>query len=101
MKDISFNPADMRQRIQDELSKQNRSQRSVVKAAGLGHGFLTNILVRNQIPSVDKLDALCRELNVSVYWVVYGIDFPADANRIFTLMRRNPKKFYALLDLLE
>lgn len=97
----SFDPEAMRQRIKDELARQRRTQADVVRRAGLGHGFLTNVLSRGQMPSVDKLHALCKELNVSVAWVMYGVEVPADFDHVFDLMNRDPKKFYALLSLLE
>ncbi|UWQ77376.1 helix-turn-helix domain-containing protein [Leisingera sp. M658] len=96
-----FKPDDMRQRILDEIERQGRSQADVVEKARLGHGYLTNILKRGQMPSVDKLHALCDELGVSVAWVMYGVEMPADFDRVFDLMQRDPKKFYAVLALLE
>ena len=97
-----FDPEAMRERILDEIKRQRRTQADVVRNAdGLGHGFLTNVLQRGQMPSVDKLDALARELGVTVAWLMYGVDLPPDADKVFDLMNRNPKKLYALLALLE
>lgn len=101
MKTPTFDPDAMRQRIRDELERQRRSQSDVAEKAGLGHGYLTNILAREQMPSVDKLHSLCKELNVSVAWVMYGVEMPPDFERVFELMKSDPKKFYALLALLE
>lgn len=101
MTKLIFDPSAMRQRIRNELEKQRRTQADVADKAGLGHGYLTNILAREQIPSVDKLDALCKELNVSIEWIMYGAEVPADFERISELMNRDPKKFYALLALME
>lgn len=96
-----FDPEAMRQRIEDELKRQRRSQADVVEKAGLGHGYLTNVLNRGQMPAVDKLHALCKELDVSVAWIMYGVHVPADFERVFELMNKDPKKFYALLSLIE
>jgi transcriptional regulator with XRE-family HTH domain len=96
-----FDPSAMRDRLSAEIKKQRRTQTEVAEKAGLGHGYLTNILAREQMPSVDKLDALCKELGVSIAWVMYGIEAPEDFERITEVMSRNPKKFYALLALLE
>lgn len=96
-----FDPEAMRQRIRDELKRQRRSQADVVEKAELGQGYLTNILKRGQMPSVDKLHRLCDELGVSVAWIMYGLDVPPDFDRIFDLMQKDPKKFYAMLALLE
>lgn len=101
MEKQTFDPEEMRERIRQTLKDQRRTQAEVAEKAGLGHGYLTNILARNQMPSVDKLHALASELNVSVGWLMYGEEMPADFDRIHELMQRNPKKFYALLALLE
>ncbi|MFV1591176.1 helix-turn-helix transcriptional regulator [Phaeobacter sp. JH20_36] len=97
----TFDPEAMRQRIKDELKRQRRSQSDVVEKAGLGHGYLTNVLSRGQMPSVDKLHALCDELGVSVAWIMYGVEMPQDFDRVFDLMQKDPKRFYAMLALLE
>lgn len=101
MSELTFDPESMRERIKAELKKDRRSQAEIARDAGLGHGYLTNILTRGQIPSVDKLDALCQELKVSISWIMYGEELPADFHRVHDLMRKDPKKFYALLALLE
>jgi len=101
MKQLQFDPEAMRQRILDELQKQRRSQADVVDKAKLGHGYLTNILKRGQMPSVDKLHALCDELGVSVAWIMYGVEVPPDFDRVLDLMNRDPKRFHALLALLD
>lgn len=98
---LKFDPDAMRQRIIDELKRQRRSQADVAEKAGLGHGYLTNILKREQMPSVDKLHALSNELGVSIAWIMYGIEVPPDFDRVLDLMNRDPKKFHALLALLD
>lgn len=101
MKDTEFNADDMRKRLSAEIKRQKRTQAEVASSANLGHGYLTNILTRGQMPSVDKLDALCKTLGVSIAWAMYGTEIPADFEKITEAMARNPKKFYALLSLLE
>lgn len=53
------------------------------------------------MPSVDKLHALSNELGVSIAWIMYGIEVPPDFDRVLDLMNRDPKKFHALLALLD
>lgn len=101
MSELKFDPESMRQRIRDELKRQKRTQGDVAEQADLGHGYLTNILSRGQMPSVDKLHRLATELKVSIPWLMYGAEVPADFDRVFELMQRDPKKFYALMALLE
>jgi transcriptional regulator with XRE-family HTH domain len=97
----SFNSEHMRTRLREAIAASGRTQKDITSSARLGHGYLTNILARNQMPSVDKLDAICQELNVSVAWVMYGVDLPPDYQEVFDAMERNPKKFRALMHLLE
>lgn len=101
MTDLIFDPDAMRERIEETLTKSGRSQTDVAKKADLGHGYFTNVLKRKQMPSVDKLDKMCKELKVSMPWIIYGEEIPADFNRVLDLMNKDPKKFYALLALLE
>lgn len=96
-----FDPQAMRARLREAVDASGKSEASIVKAANLGHGYLTNILKREKMPSVEKLHRLCDELNVSVPWVMYGIDVPGGFAEVFETMERNPKKFWALLQLLD
>lgn len=101
MNKLTFDPDAMKTRLIESIEKDGRSQSAIVKSAGLGHGYLTNILVRDQMPSIDKLDTLCTELGIALPWLLYGINLPPDYQRVFELMRRNPDKFYQALSLLE
>ena len=97
----SFDVEKMRERIVDRLAELRMTQKDLEKAAGLGKGHATNILKRGQMPSVDKLDAISRALEVSIGYLMYGVDLPEDFADVFELMQKNPKKFRALLALLE
>ena len=101
MKNDTFDPDAMRERIREEIKRQRRTQSDVAEAAGLGHGYLTNLLSRDQMPSVEKLHALCVELGVSIVWVMYGTNDTLDFERIIKIMGKDPRKLYALLTLLE
>ena len=96
-----FDASAMRSRIKEEIERQHRTQADVASKANLGHGYLTNILLRDQMPSVEKMDALCRELNVSILWIMYGIPLPRNFHLIQEIARRDSKKFRAILELLE
>ena len=53
------------------------------------------------MPSVEKMDALCRELNVSILWIMYGIPLPRNFHLVQEITRRDSKKLRAILELLE
>lgn len=101
MKDLVFDADAMRQRIEDTIDNLNRTQSDIADKANLGHGYLTNILKRGQMPSVEKMDALCKELNVSILWLMYGIDVPPDFHLIQDIAKRDPKKLRAVIELLK
>lgn len=94
-----FNLEEMRERLDAEIKRQRRSRTEVSLSSGNSKGYLTGILTRGQAPSVDRLDAICRELNVPMSWVLYGVNLPPNSEAVFDLLADNPRKFYALLDL--
>ncbi|GAA4218550.1 transcriptional regulator with XRE-family HTH domain [Sagittula marina] len=96
-----FDIEKMRERLDVEIRRQRRSRTEVSLASGQSKGYLTNVLTRGQIPTVDRLDAICRELGLSLPYVMYGTQIPADAEEIFELMQENPERFRALLTLLK
>lgn len=96
---MEFDFAQMRDRLKAELERQNKSMTEVSRAAGLSKGYVRNILVRDQVPTVENLDKVCKTLNISMIWLMYGRDFPKDADRVFDLLEQDPDKFYALLEL--
>lgn len=91
----------MRSRIEQELDRQRRSRTEVSLASGNSKGYLTNILSRGQVPTVDRLQAICDALGVSMAYIMYGVDIPPDSNEVFDLMKRDPEKFRALVALLR
>ncbi len=97
----TFDLAKMRQRLDDEIKKQHRSRSDVARSAGFPVGYLTNVLTREQVPTVDRLHQICEALGVSMSYIMYGVDIPAEADEVFDLMRNDPEKFRALLTLLK
>lgn len=89
----------MRVRLTEALKYQGRSMADVSSSAGLSKSYLHNILKRNQSPAIDKLERICRELQVSPLWVIYGLDFPDGAEEVFIAMRKEPDRFWALMKL--
>lgn len=95
----TFDLDSMRERLEGEISRQRRSMSEVSTSAGLSPSYVRNIIKRGQIPTVDRLHAVCTELKISVPWVLYGIDLPPETSEIFDLLENDPKRFYALLEL--
>ncbi|MEP4309697.1 MAG: helix-turn-helix transcriptional regulator [Sulfitobacter sp.] len=89
----------MRERLEAEIIRQRRSMTEVSLSAGYSKSYVRNIIKRDQIPSVDRLHAICEELKVSMSWVMYGLNLPPESSEIFDLLEKDPKRFYALLEL--
>lgn len=96
-----FDLDQMRQRLDGEIKRQRRSMTDVSVNAGLSKGYVRNVIARGQVPTVDKLHLICEALEISVPWLLYGQAIPADAEAVFDLLEKDPKKFYALLELAQ
>jgi len=96
-----FDLDSMRERLDGEIKRQRRSMTEVSETAGLSKGYVRNIIARGQVPTIDKLHAICNALEIKVPWLLYGISVPPEAEAIFDLLERDPKKFYALLELAQ
>lgn len=93
---------DWRDRLAAVLEKSGKSKRAVSLGAGLGHGYMHGILVEGKDPSIDNLVALCRELGVSLSYVLYGVDISSETEAIIReLERASPERRKALLEFLK
>lgn len=89
----------MRLRLESAIKEQGRSMNDVSLSAGFSKGYLHNIIKRDQVPTVDKLEAICNELGISMLWVMYGLDVPSGAEEVFEVMRNDPDRFWAMMKL--
>lgn len=96
-----FDFKSMQERLDSEMKRQRRSMTELSEAAGLSASYVRNVLKRGQVPTVDKLDAIAQALGVSAGWLMYGVDLPPEASKVFELLEKDPKRFYALLALAE
>jgi len=91
-----------RQRLAKSLEKSGKSMRYVSIAAGMGPGYLHSILVEEKDPTIESLVKVCKEIQVSISYVIYGYDVtpiqeeflrlfelasPDDRQAILTLLR--------------
>ena len=79
----TFNVDDMRKRLDETIQSQRRNMAEVSIAAGLSKSYLHSIIQREQVPSVEKLERICKELGVSMLWVMYGLEVPDGAEEVF------------------
>ncbi|RCL01008.1 MAG: hypothetical protein JSC188_000749 [Candidatus Tokpelaia sp. JSC188] len=91
-----------RQRLAKSLEKSQKSKRSISLAAGMGPGYLHSILVEEKDPTIESLVKVCKELQVSIAYIIYGYEVtpiqeeflrlfelasPADRQAILTFLR--------------
>lgn len=55
-----------RDKLRDAVEKSGRSRRDISIKAGLGHGYIHDLLTTKKRPNIDNLSAVAAQLNVSV-----------------------------------
>lgn len=100
----NFNIAAMaetwRDRLQQQLDSSGRSMRGVSLAAKCGAGYLHDILVTGKEPTVDRLMRIADELDVSLSWLLYGIELSQQEEHLLRLYSKlSPRQRQAILDL--
>lgn len=75
-------------RIGGAIERDGRSKRAISKAAGLGVNFVTELLKGEKTPGIDSIARLCAELNVSLPWVLTGVDMTPDAVEMLSILSR-------------
>lgn len=97
----------VRQRLRDEMSRKNLSQRDLASLLNTNQSRISKLLNGQIGMDVDDLDALCMVLSVPPTEAVRdrGLEFCAEMTptelRLFEQMRREPSKFAAVLALFE
>lgn len=91
-----------RPRLADALARSGKTKRGVSLAAKLGAGYLHSILVEGKDPTIDNLIAVCREIGVSLTYVLYGVEItPATEAILRELEALSPARREGLLRLLN
>ena len=90
----------VRERLREAFEKSGRSMSDVSVKAGAGRGYLSSILTEGKEPGILRLSALCKELDVSVAWVVYGYNITPATEKIMARLEDNPDRQEGILKLL-
>jgi transcriptional regulator with XRE-family HTH domain len=75
-----------RNRLQEAVDKSGKSLRAVSLAAGCSPGYLHGILSSKKEPTIARLVKLCDVLGVSVTYVVLGVAWSPEQERLLLLM---------------
>jgi len=89
-----------RLRLQEAVEKSGKSLRSISLAAGCSPGYLHGILSSKKEPTIARLVKLCAVLDVSVTYVVLGVEWsPTQEQFLLLLSGLSDEQKTLLLDL--
>lgn len=80
MADISWRP-----RLAEAIERSGKSERAISRAIGRTPSYLHSVLKENKQPSIDNLVLLATELNVSLTWLIFGVEMSGDAETLLKL----------------
>jgi len=92
---------DWRDRLTEAVSKSPKSARAISLAAGLGPGYVHSILKEGKDPTVDNLLAIAEQVNVSLSYLMYGLDVSRDTEELIQLIEQRPRLRPAVLEILR
>jgi transcriptional regulator with XRE-family HTH domain len=103
MKDIArMETGTWRDRLAAAIEASGKSMREISLGAGRGAGYVHSILKDGKDPTVDHLILVCEQANVSLSYIMYGIDISKEAEEILhELAAANPDQRRAMLVLLK
>lgn len=90
-----------RDRLVAAIERDGRSQRAVSIAAGLGPGYINALLREGREPTVGSAIRVCRELGISLPWLIYGIEMSPQTEEILRLLDDHPAERAGILQILR
>ncbi|MEN3145726.1 helix-turn-helix transcriptional regulator [Neorhizobium sp. IRAMC:178] len=93
---------DWKSRLLATIEERGTSQRRVSLDAGLGPGYVNSWFNKEQKePTVENLLKVCAVLNVSVSYILFGVQMSAETEEILHLLEKNPETRDAVLKILR
>lgn len=91
-----------RSRLARGIELKGKSQRQVSLAAGKGAGYVNSLIKEEKDPTIDNLLRICSAAELSLYWVLYGVDMAPETEEIIRLLETSsPRRRRGLLDALR
>jgi transcriptional regulator with XRE-family HTH domain len=79
-----------RERLLRAIEADGRSSHAISRAAGLGPNYISQLRLENKEPGINQLIKLAEELDVSLAWLLLGVNVrPAD-EQFFRLFQETP-----------
>jgi len=83
------------------IEQSGKSKRAVSIEAGCGPGYVHSILAEGKEPTVDRLIAVAKALNVSLSWLLYGYHVSPEVEDLLRLLEDRPEAVDALKQILK
>jgi transcriptional regulator with XRE-family HTH domain len=99
--DTDFDIEALRSRLRKTLATKGLSKREVSLSAGFGAGYVHSILNEGKEPTVSKLASVCAAANISLGYIIYGVELSPETERLISLIETNPEKRDMILALLR
>jgi transcriptional regulator with XRE-family HTH domain len=91
-----------RDRLLQAVEADGRSAYIISKAAGLGQNYISQLKLDRKEPGVNQLIRLADELDVSVAWLLLGVDVTPRDEQFYRLYQETPAPARkAVVDLLK
>lgn len=71
-----------KQRLAASIAATHRSQRDISIKAGVGAGYVNDILTGSKDATVGRLKAVCAEAGLSIYYVLGGFDITPEKEEL-------------------
>lgn len=99
---VDMKNSDWKDRLGAAVEKSGKSMRAISLAAGMGPGYIHALLGEGKEPTLSSLLAICRELDISLSYLVYGQDFSrVDEEFLHLLSTATDAEKEAILNLLR
>jgi len=88
-------------RLLEIIEKSGRTQKDISVEAGLGRAYLYGVCREGKEPSVENFLAICKALNVSPAFVLFGWNITEKQQELLRLLGSSDDKTEAVLTLLR
>lgn len=76
---------DWRPRLQEAISKSGRSARDISLSIGRAPGYVHSLLKDEKEPTLPNVVAICDDLQISVQWLLFGVEMDGDAEELLKM----------------
>ena len=95
-----MNTVGWKARLAAGIKKNGKSKREVSLAAGMGPGYVHSILKEGKDPTIDHLIKICAAAELSLYYVLIGVEASPETEEIVKLLEASKTKRQGLVQLL-